>query len=154
VPSPRAEGSIGEGADVEPPLSPQPESPKKTPLEPTVEPIVIDLELSAPGAVEDDSTQGFVLVPRNPFTHPESSSDSESGSDLEAKDVHPSDECPPSLSCPPASSSGVRADPNAQKLWDAIRMSGIDPEAQTQKLVEIGRRLQAQHDEILVSLYF
>jgi hypothetical protein len=116
VPSPRAEGSIDEGAGAKHRLSPQPESPKKTALELRTEPIVIDLESPTPGTVKDDSTQGFVLVPRNPFTHPESSSDSESGSDLEAKETHPSDERAPSSSHHPASSSGARVDPNAQRL--------------------------------------
>jgi hypothetical protein len=154
VPSPRTEVPIDKGTDAKPQLSPQPESPKETPLEPSAEPIVIDFDPPAPGAVKDDSTQGFVLVPRNPFTHPESLRDSESRSDSAAKDACPFGKRAPSPSRAPPTSSGTKVDPNAQRLWDVIRGSGLNPEAQTQKLVEIDRRLQTQHEELLVSLYF
>jgi hypothetical protein len=85
------------------------------------------------------------MVPRNPSTTAGSSSDveSQSGSVAAADDQFGQRPSPTPRPSPPSSQDTV--DLEAQKLWEPIRSSGLNPDVKVHELANIGQRLAEQH---------
>jgi hypothetical protein len=145
-PTPRMSGSTTEsdlkgGRPQSPRASSQPEPPEETQKESGDIPITIEHDpLSAKLGVGPSSLT-FIMVPRNPFTTVEFSGDAESQSDSAVATEDQAIRRSPPAPCPPPLSSQASVHPEAQRLWEAVRSSGLTPDTEVRELANIGQRL-------------
>jgi hypothetical protein len=122
----------------------QVEVPEETPKVAISTPIAMVDEPPNSGLGEGPSLTAYIRIPQNPLTIDVSSSDSESI-------LHPTqdpveDTCPltPPVLHSPKSSSRTPADPEGQKLSEALRPTGLNPDTEVQELEAISRHLVNQ----------